>query len=50
MRIPEKGFIKLRGHDCKEMILGGYWMAGFQEGRWHMRIAKEELSLSKMNV
>lgn len=52
MRIPEKSFIRLRGHDCKkkEMTFGSYWKAGFQEGKWHVRTAKEEPMLSKMNV
>lgn len=48
MRFPEKGFKKLRGHDLKnEVALESYWMAEFQEGKWQVRIAKEECSLSK---
>lgn len=52
MRFPEKGFKKLRGHDLNknEVALESYWMAEFQEGKWQVRIAKEECSLSKMNT
>lgn len=41
MRLPEEGFIKWRGHDLrKEMTHGSYEIAGFREGKWYMRIAK----------